>query len=293
MHLNYLFFPGCTQNSSAGEYLESTHSVAEQLGVVIDELPDWNCCGASSAHIKDHFLSIALPARNLAIAKKEDRDITVICAACYSRLKSAQKEILESDSMAAKVEETIGMDPRYEGRIVHFLDVVYDEIGLERIQKLIKIRLNGLKPVSYYGCLMARPRWLMEGDNPENPTRMNEILQSLGTSPKKWSYSTDCCGGSLSLTRTDVVVKLVNRLFDAVEDAGANCIVASCPMCVANLEMRQREWKLNFDTPRKIPVFFFTELIALALGEYEESKGWFGKHLVDPLPLLERVGISA
>ncbi|MDI6874390.1 CoB--CoM heterodisulfide reductase iron-sulfur subunit B family protein [Candidatus Solincola sp.] len=286
----YSYYPGCSQLSSAEEYGDSAVKVAGALGVRLEPLPDWSCCGASSAHMTNHLLSVALPARDLAQARELGKDLVVVCAACYHNLRSAREELLQDEALASRVEEIIGSDPRFRGRIVHLLDVIYEEVGLEALRERVVNPLRGLKPVSYYGCLMARPRGMMEGDNPDHPTRMDELLSALGAEVKPWSYKTDCCGGSLSLTRTDLVVGLVNRLFEAAEEAGADSLVTACPMCLANLEMRQREGRLRFGHEHDLPVFFFTELIGLALG-MEEAEGWLSKHLLDPRPLLWRTGI--
>jgi heterodisulfide reductase subunit B len=287
----YSFFPGCSQLSSAEEYGVSAHEVAEALGFHLEPLKDWNCCGASSAHMTNHLLSVALPGRDLALARAVGRDLVVVCAACYHNLKSARMQILKDESLAAEVEEIAGLNPRYQGRIVHLLDVVVEGVGPGKVRERVRKPLEGLRPVSYYGCLMARPREMMEGDDPDNPRNMDELLAALGAEVKPWSYKTDCCGGSLSLTRTDVVVRLVDRLFEAAEEAGANCMVAACPMCLANLEMRQKEGKLRFNVEYDLPVFFFTELMGLALGLAGAGE-WFSRHLVDPRPLLSRAGLG-
>jgi heterodisulfide reductase subunit B len=287
----YSFFPGCSQLSSAREYGVSAEEVAEALGLRLEPLKDWNCCGASSAHMTNHVLSVALPGRDLALANEEGRDLVVVCASCYNNLRSAQKQILEDPSLAQRVQDMVGKDPRFRGRIVTLLDLVTEEVGLEELGKRVTRPLEGIKPVSYYGCLMSRPRGMMDSDNPDNPIFMDNLLATLGADVKPWAYKADCCGGSLSLTRTDVVVTLVNRLFDAAEEAGANCIVTACPMCLANLEMRQREGKLSFSSQHDLPVFFFTELLGLALG-LPGADEWFSRHLIDPLPLLTRSGLS-
>jgi heterodisulfide reductase subunit B len=286
----YAYFPGCSQGSSAHEYGESAVAAAEALGIELQEIPDWSCCGASSGHMTNHLLSVALPARDLAIASSMGMDIAVVCAACYNRLRTAQKELLEDEGLASEVEKILGKDPRFRGEILHLLDIIFRRVDLEELKRRVVNPLKELRPVSYYGCLMARPRGLMTEDDPENPRRMDELLEGLGAEVRPWSYKTDCCGGSLSLTRTDVVVKLVNRLFEAAEEADANCIVTACPMCLANLEMRQAQGTLSFKTPHHLPVFFFTELIALALGK-EEARSWFPKHLIDPQPLLRGAGL--
>jgi len=288
---SYSFYPGCSQLSSAEEYGVSASQVSEALGFHLETLEDWNCCGASSAHMTNHLLAVALPGRDLAKAKEKGGDLVVVCAACYHNLKKAQIEMLEDARLAARVEAIVGMDPRFEGRIVHLLDVIAEEIGLEDLKEKVRRPLEGLKPVSYYGCLMVRPRGMIDNDDPDNPRLMDDLMTALGAEIKNWSYKTDCCGGSLSLTRTDVVVTLVNRLFEAAEEADANCIVVACPMCLANLEMRQKEGKLSFSLEHDLPVFFFTELLGLALG-LPGAEDWFSRHLIDPRPLLYGAGLA-
>lgn len=287
----YSFFPGCSQISSAEEYGSSALKVAEALGIRLEPLEDWSCCGASSAHMTNHLLAVALPGRDLALAKREGRDLAVVCASCFNNLKSAQVELLSDEELADRVEDVVGMDPRFDGRILPLLDIIMEEVGLEEVKEKVRRPLEGLRPVSYYGCLMSRPRGMMEKDNPDNPRFMDELLTALGAEVRPWSYKTDCCGGSLSLTRTDMVVQLVNRLFEAAEEAGANCIVTACPMCLANLEMRQKEGRLKFDILHHLPVFFITELMGLAL-DLEGAGEWLGKHLIDPEPLLAEAGLK-
>ncbi|MDD3719328.1 MAG: CoB--CoM heterodisulfide reductase iron-sulfur subunit B family protein [Actinomycetota bacterium] len=287
----YSYYPGCSQLSSAEEYGVSALEVADALGIRLETLPDWNCCGASSAHMTNHLLAVSLPGRNLARARERGGDLVVVCAACYHNLKKAQTEILEDEKLARRVEAVVGADPRFRGRIVHLLDVIAEEVGLEDLVEKVTRPLEGLKPVSYYGCLMVRPRGMITSDDPDNPRLMDDLMTALGAEVKNWSYKTDCCGGSLSLTRTDVVVKLVNRLFEAAEEAGGNCIVVACPMCLANLEMRQREGRLSFKLEHDLPVFFFTEMLGLALG-LPGAEEWFTRHLIDPLPLLYGAGLA-
>jgi heterodisulfide reductase subunit B2 len=287
----YSFYPGCSQLSSAEEYGVSAYEVSEALGFHLETLEDWNCCGASSAHMTNHLLAVSLPGRDLAKAREKGGDLVVVCAACYHNLKKAQAEILEDEKLARRVEGIVGADPRFRGRIVHLLDVIAEEVGLEDLKEKVRRPLEGLKPVSYYGCLMVRPRGMIENDDPDNPRLMDDLMTVLGAEVKPWSYKTDCCGGSLSLTRTDVVVTLVNRLFEAAEEAGGNCIVVACPMCLANLEMRQKEGRLSFKLEHDLPVFFFTELLGLALG-IPGAEDWFSRHLIDPHPLLYGAGLA-
>jgi heterodisulfide reductase subunit B len=281
----FTYYPGCSQSGSAEEYGDSTEAVCEALGIELVELPDWSCCGASSAHMTNDLLSVALPGRDLAEAKKLGRDILVVCAACYSRMKIAQKRILEDEELARKVESAVGGDPRFAGRIRHLLDVLVNDIGLAEIKTKLKAGLEGLKAVPYYGCLLVRPPEVCFCDSVENPTDLDRFMEAMGVEVRPWSFKTDCCGGSLSLSRTDIVEKLVNKLFTRAEQAGANCIVAACPMCVANLEMRQKPGTFSFTVPHQVPVLYFTELLALAMGLPGVEK-WLKSHIIDPIPLM-------
>ncbi|HEY5527672.1 MAG TPA: CoB--CoM heterodisulfide reductase iron-sulfur subunit B family protein [Candidatus Anoxymicrobiaceae bacterium] len=290
--LSFSYYPGCSQTGSAEEFGDSTLAVCKALGIELEELPDWSCCGASSAHMTNDLLSVALPGRDLAMAKKIGKDMLVVCAACYSRMKVAQKRILEDEALARQVESAAQADPRFTGEIRHLLDVLVNDVGMPEIKRWLRTDLAGLKAVPYYGCLLVRPPEVCCCDSVENPTELDRFLDALGVEVRPWSYKTDCCGGSLSLSRTDVVEKLVNNLFTRAEEAGANCIVTACPMCTANLEMRQQPGKFSFKVPHKMPVLYFTELLGLAMG-LDGADAWFKSHLINPMPLLKELDLTA
>jgi len=289
--LSFSYFPGCSQESSAREYGLSTEAVAKALCIELKELPDWNCCGASSAHMTNDLLSILLPARNLAIASRIGKDLLVPCAACYSRLRSAQMRLAEDEELSKKVAQIIGESPIFSGQIRNLLEVIMKDVDLSSIKRWKRNDLSGLKAVPYYGCLLVRPRELCSMDSVENPTLLDKLLETLGVEVMKWSYKTDCCGGSLSLSRPDLVERLVTVLFKRAKEAGANCIVTVCSMCAANLEMRQVPGKLSFCIHYNIPVFYFTELLGIYLG-IGGSRRWLESHIIDPIPLVENAGIS-
>jgi heterodisulfide reductase subunit B len=290
--LSFSYYPGCSQTGSAEEFGDSTLAVCKALGIELEELPDWSCCGASSAHMTNDLLSVALPGRDLAMAKKIGKDMLVVCAACYSRMKVAQKRILEDEALARQVESAAQADPRFTGEIRHLLDVLVNDVGMPEIKRWLRTNLAGLKAVPYYGCLLVRPPEVCCCDSVENPTELDRFLDALGVEVRPWSYKTDCCGGSLSLSRTDVVEKLVNNLFTRAEEAGANCVVTACPMCTANLEMRQQPGKFSFKVPHKMPVLYFTELLGLAMG-LDGADAWFKSHLINPMPLLKELDLTA
>jgi heterodisulfide reductase subunit B len=282
--MNYAFYPGCSLHSTGLEYGLSTRAVFNHLGSELDELPDWNCCGASSAHSLNHTLALALPARNLAIAQRTGQDLVISCAACYNRMKSTEHTFSLDPEIRAEIEEIIGFQFSDETTIRPALGVLFEDYGLETIAKAVRIPLQGLKLVPYYGCLLVRPPEVAQFDDPDHPHIMSDLLQSAGAQVLEWSYATDCCGGSLSLSRSDVVQGLVGRLVEHAQEAGAQALVTACPLCQVNLEMRQ------LGEP-KMPVFYFTELLGLAFG-LPEADRWWRKHLIDPRPLLRTAGLS-
>ena len=279
------YFPGCSLDGTAREYGESVKAVFKDLDVHLKELPDWNCCGSSSAHVSDHKLALALPARDLEIASKIGLDLLVPCAMCYQRLKVAEKALLAGEHIE-------GVDGKYQAnfQIKHVVDLLWEGIGENAIGSKVKVRLEGLRPVCYYGCLTARPPKITDAKNPENPVGMDRLMETLGAEVKNWSYKTDCCGGSLMLTRPDIALKLTQKLFDMAEEAGANCIVTACPMCMSNLDMRQQEISQISGKQYHTPAFFVTELLGIAFGEPDAGK-WLGRHTVDPRPLLEQLNL--
>lgn len=273
------YYPGCSLHGTAKEYDQSVRAVSRALGIELKEVDDWSCCGATSAHSTNFKLSIALPARNLVAAEKDALDVMVPCAACFNRFKTAEHHLKADQQLKGEVEEIIG--GKYQGGIAvrNPLDIIFKDIGLDALEGKVKKPLMGLKPVSYYGCLLLRPPEVCEFDDYENPVIVDKILGTLGADVRSWSYKTDCCGGSLTISRTDIVAKMVSKIMSMAREAGANCVVTACPVCMANLDMRAGD---NV----RLPVFYFTELIALALG-LQGPDAWFKLHHVDPRPLMK------
>ena len=273
------YYPGCSLHATAREYDESVRAVSHALAIELKEIDDWSCCGASSAHMTNYKLSVALPARNIMAAEKDGMDIMVPCAACFNRFKMAQHHLKNSEKVKKEVEEIIGDTYQNSVAVRNPIDIVYNDIGLDVLEEKVTKKLVGLKPVSYYGCLLLRPPDVCEFENYENPYMLDAIMESLGAESHNWSCKTDCCGGSLTLGKTEIVIQLVNKLVRMAREADANCLVTACPVCMANLDMRPSE-------ELRLPVFYFTELIALAMG-LEGPEKWFKMHNVNPLPLLQ------
>jgi len=275
--LKVSYYPGCALHGTALEYDESTKAMSALLGVELCELPDWNCCGASSAHVTDDSLAHNLVARNLAIAEKEGLDVVVPCAACYSRLKGGEREM-----------EAGGKKLPFQ--ILSLLELLVDDDLADRIKGMIKRPLTGLKMVSYYGCLLVRPPKVTGAKKYENPEEMDRLLSLMGAEMIPWSYKTDCCGGSLVLTRTDIVRRLIRKLFDKALEAGAEAIAVACPLCQSNLDTRQEEISSEAGKKYDLPILYFTELIGLSLGHPDAGK-WWKRHFVDPTKLLASKGL--
>ncbi|MFC2041623.1 CoB--CoM heterodisulfide reductase iron-sulfur subunit B family protein [Chloroflexota bacterium] len=282
---NVSFFPGCSLDGTGKEYGESTEAICKTLGIKLRELDDWNCCGSSSAHVTSDLLAVALPARNLEIADKAGLDLVVPCAACYQRLKYAEKELLAGKDIK-------GISRQYEGNfhIKHIVDFMWEDIGEKAINAKIRKTLKGLRLVCYYGCLTVRPPKITDARNTEDPRAMDGVMEILGADARNWSYKTDCCGGNLILTRPDIARTLIQKLVDMAEEAGADCIVTGCPMCFSNLDSRQKEISKNSGKEYKTPIFYFSELIGLAFGDADVKK-WLRRHIVDPKPLLKLKGL--
>ncbi len=279
--MKYAYYPGCSLHATGIEYDESTRAVLRALGVELEELEDWNCCGASSGHSLDALAAVALPARNIALGQKTGHDLLAPCAACFNRLKVAEHALKTDAARRDQIERAIGFTYTAASRIRNPLDLIANEVGLTRVRALVKRRLNGLRLVSYYGCLLVRPPEVVEFDDPEHPRLLDKLLAALGAEPLDWAYATVCCGGSLSMTRPKIVTRLVGDLIAHAREVGAQALVTACPMCQMNLEMRQE------GKGARLPVLYFTELIGLALG-VPESADWWGKHLIDPRGVIDK-----
>ncbi len=278
------YYPGCSLHSTGVEYGESTKEVLQILDIEFEELPDWNCCGASSAHCTDEALAIELPVRNLAMAEEAGLDLVIPCPACFQRFKVAEKHIREGKNPI--------IDTPYQGKVPvkHLLDFLCEEENLKKIKEKIEKPLNGLKAVCYYGCLITRPPKVTDAKHHENPQTMDELLSLLGMETYLWSYKTECCGGNLMLSRPDIVAELSGKLIQMAEESGVNCMVTACPLCQANLDTKQVEISRNLGKDVRFPIFYFTELLGLALGSGKVAQ-WTGKHIVNARDLLKSQGL--
>jgi heterodisulfide reductase subunit B len=283
--LKYAYYSGCSLEATAKEYNQSVKLVARHLGVELWEIPDWSCCGATAAHNKDHLLSLALPARNLAIAEAEGLDVAVPCAACFSRLRAAETAVRESKEMQATISQVIGREYRGTNRTRAFLDIMVNVVGLEKIKEQVVKPLAGMRLAAYYGCLLVRPPAMTAFDDPEDPMTMDRLINALGGEAVSWSYKTECCGGSLSTARGDIGARMIYQILRHARDAGAEGVVTACPLCFLNLDMRAAAAAAAAGDQLNLPIFYFTELMGLAMGYAPKDLG-LNSHFVNPIPAL-------
>lgn len=280
MRLSY--YPGCSLHGTARDYDLSVKALCSSLGIELIEIPDWNCCGASSAHMTSHEIGVRLPLRNLLIAAELGNDLLVPCAACFQRLKAADKAVRQ-DPRYWDLEE--GYDPDF--KILHISPFMAQEAILEKIVGQCRQRLEGMKIACYYGCLSLRNPKITDVKNFEQPRSLEKIVSAVGASAVSWSHRTECCSGSLTMARPDIARALVGEIVLAAERAGAEALVTDCPMCQANVESRQ----LDHGDPVHLPVFFATELVQAAIsGEYPAKQQRL--HLVSADVLRRAVSLS-
>jgi heterodisulfide reductase subunit B len=287
--MKYAYFPGCSLESTAKEFDASTHLVAQALGIQLEEIPDWNCCGATSAHNLDHELSVSLPARNLGIAERMGLDVVAPCAACYNRMRSA--EVTLKGDKALRDDINSKLEKKYTGAVTvrSALEVFTLPEVLRKVTESIRRPLTGLRPACYYGCLLVRPPKVLAFDDPEEPKRLDTAMEIVGAKPIDWYFKNECCGASFGLSKSEIVVKLTGDIISNAKQHGANCIVTACPLCMTNLEMRQAAAGKLRGEDLTMPVFYFTELLGLAM-EVPGVKKCFASHLVDVNPALDAIG---
>ena len=295
------YFPGCSAHGTSEEFDHTLKLVMKTLDVQMEEIPDWNCCGATSAHVMTENLALALPMRNLVLAEKlENKTMGIACASCYSRMKGTKKHLDENPELAKRINSTVIDEGVYQGTVdvKSMLQYCFEEIGLETIKSKVKKSLSGLKVACYYGCLLTRPRDVTHFDSPEYPMSMDLLMEALGAKAMDFDFKTECCGASFSISSTDVVESLSGKILEMAKASGAHLVVVACPLCQSNLDMRQPDIEKHSGRKFDLPIMYFTQLMALAFG-YDEKELKYPKHIVpvegalkhigDPIPEPEKV----
>ena len=246
----------------------------------------WICCGSSPAHRVDHTLSVQMPIESLVLYEMEGvNEVTLPCAMCFNRFKAAARELRLDPELKQEVDQEMGYAYQDNLTISSLLDYVVEGVGLDAVAGRVKKPLEGLKIACYYGCLLTRPPEITGSEEPEYPMAMDRLMKALGAEPVDWDSKVACCGASLSLTATDIVLEMSADILNNARSRGADLVAVACPMCHANIDGRQSQ----MEDVEPIPSLYFTQLMALAFDLPEEAALKY--NMVDPLPLLKERGL--
>ncbi len=284
----YAYFPGCSLEKMALGYHKSSVETARALGVVLEELEDWNCCGATAYFHVDELLAYALCARNLAMAEKVKLDVVAPCSGCFKNMYSTREHLRRDADLAEHINDALKEDDlRFRGtsRVRHLLEVFVKDVGLDKIRKAVKKPLKGLRVAAYYGCQIVRPR--KEREDVERPRYFEDLVSALGADPVDFLWRLRCCGGSLIVTHRKAALTMVHQLLANVSAQKTDVVATACPLCQVNLECYQDHINKEFGTKFEIPVLYFTQLMGLALG-IEPKRLGIGKEFISVDTILEK-----
>jgi len=270
--MKYLYYPGCTLEGTSVEYHISTKVLLEAVDVQLEEIEDWTCCGATAAESQSHLLSYVLPARNLALGEKmnSSRQILVPCSACYLNLKKVEEAIKKDRDLLGKINKAlVEEDLVLKGDVIvkHLLDVLSNDVDIEKIKEISQNRMSGLAIAPYYGCQCLRPFTVF--DDPEDPHSMDALIEGTGAKTFEWDMGGQCCGASNTTTKPEAGMALVGRILKSAK--GADAIVTVCPMCQMNLESNQKKISHREGIDLEIPVLFLPQFLGLAMGKTQND----------------------
>jgi heterodisulfide reductase subunit B len=279
------YFPGCTLSTKAQGFDVAARASAKALGFELVELADWNCCGATFPLATDNELALVGPTRVLIKAQEEGVRLATLCAICHNVLKRTAVFLRENEEKRERINLFVEDEYRDEIQVLHFLEILRDEVGFKALRDQVVRRLEGLHVAPYYGCLLLRPQDEIELDDPDEPTILGDLLESLGCEVVDFPYKTECCGSYLTVSAADAAKELSYAVLGSAAAAGAEMVVTSCPLCQFNLDYRQGEMVQEHTGFSALPVLYFTQLLGIALGLDSTGYG-FEDHYVDPRPLL-------
>ncbi|QKT04382.1 CoB--CoM heterodisulfide reductase iron-sulfur subunit B family protein [Ectothiorhodospiraceae bacterium 2226] len=298
------YYPGCALEGSGGPYDRSTRAIVKALGLEMENLKDWNCCGAMEVKNVHPMLQTYLSARNLAIATEQMGLDAVMapCNGCYHNLKKAEFELATSEDALNTVKDLAKKsdDPEYTGdvRTLHLLEWLMEELGPEGVKAKVKNTLKGIKIANYYGCMYTRPRQIFpekdQGPGSESsykPHFMDDLLAAAGAENVDFPLKTACCGGAHTLSDADTSTQLVLNLLQAAEDSGAEVIATECPTCHSGLEMHQVRAEKEFGIKTGVKILYFTQLLGLALGLSPRKLG-IHENVSDSMDFLKQRGVA-
>jgi heterodisulfide reductase subunit B len=296
------YFPGCTLNTKAKGFDLAGRASAKALGFELDELPQWNCCGATFPLAVDNELALIGPARILIDAQKQGPQLATLCSICYNVLKRTNRFLRDSEEKRERINLFVEEDYDGEVRVLHLLELLRDELGFEALRERVVRNLDGIKVAPYYGCLLLRPQEEIGLDDADEPTILHDLLVSLGCEVIDFPNKTECCGSYLTVSAADAAEELAYAILRSATDEGAEIVATSCPLCQFNLDYRQGKTTTRTASVRRtrshrecaslstVPVLYFTQLLSIALGLDTTDYG-FQEHYVDPRPLLRQRGL--
>ena len=258
--MTYSYYPGCTLRNKAKDLDMYARKSAEALGFTLEELETWQCCGGVYPLGADEIASKLPSVRALNNAKEKGQDLVAVCSACYHVLKRVNDDMANVEDIRTRANNYMENDYAGETKVLHFLEVLRDVIGFENLKKKVVNPLTGKKIGAYYGCLLLRPGKVMAFDDPEDPTILEDFIRALGAEPVMYPYRNECCVGYISLQEKEMSEKMCDRITESAKGFQADCLVTACPLC-----------KYNLDKAGKLPIVYFTELLAEALGVKEDA----------------------
>lgn len=285
--MKYAFYPGCSLEVNAAAYDVSTKAVARVLGLELQEIDDWNCCGATEYFSQDELTACSVIARNLALVDPGCDQVTAPCAACFLNLKKVDRLMSDHPDLSEKINQALAAGGLSYNpgsvKVRHLLDVLYNDVGEAAIKAKVVRPLKGLRVAAYYGCQIVRP--YKDFDDPEYPTKLDEMLRWLGAEVVDYPVKSHCCGGHMTQISEPEAFELIRRLLHSAQEYKTDVIACLCPMCQLNLDAYQGRVNGFFNTAFNLPILYFTQLLGLAFGLSPRELG-FGKELVAAEPVI-------
>lgn len=255
----YSYFPGCTLKTKGKDLDIYGRNAAEKLGVTLEELPDWQCCGAVYPLAKDEIATKLSSVRALVSAREKNQPLVTLCSACHHVIKRVNNDMKTDENIALRVNNYLGLDEAYNGEteVIHYLEMLRDKIGFDKIKEMVVNPLKDRKIAAYYGCMLLRPNKEMQFDDPENPTIIEDFIKAIGATPVVYAFRNECCGGYMTVNDKSLASKMADKVITSAKQAGAEEMITACPLCLYNLKENGTDC---------LPIYYFTELLAEALG---------------------------
>lgn len=291
--MQFGYYPGCALHGSSNDYERSVQACLKLLGVKLQELDDWICCGATAAHSLNHLLSLALPARNLGIAERDGlKDVLAPCPMCSMELLKARHAIQEDGALRKQISDIVELKVEGTTDVINLIQL-FQKVGIEPIKEAVKRPLEHISAACYYGCLLTRPPKTVQFDDCEQPHSMEDVLEALGAKTVRWNYATECCGAGMTMANERAVLDLSNKILGNAAAHGANCVVVACPMCHVNLDMKQLDIGRAYGSEHNLMVYYLSDLVGLALGLSEKDLG-IDKHFIvtEPKPVPQPASVE-